>query len=271
MRARRSWTSRRQGWVNLASQMGYAIGPSDVLSEVASGVSLDRPRLNQVRLMVGTGQFDALFVYGPHRLSRDPVDLLMLLQEFASHGVAVHFVQGASADAPQADLIYGVRRYAADLERSKHRKRTVRGMEAVARSGRMPTGSHVQPFGYRLEAATMKRVFDEAESEVVVRVFGLYAAGLSMAKIAKKLNTEGVKTRTGQALDPYGHLPDVVEPMLHGAGLLRENTKRWRRKARCKTEGGVDRDTGVHACADFGGFVPKSATALGGGLVGQPK
>ena len=71
-------------------------------------------------------------------------------------------------------------------------------MDAVARSGRMPTGFHAQPFGYRLDADAMKRVFDEAESEVVVRVFGLYAEGLSMARIAEKLNAEGVNMRTGQ-------------------------------------------------------------------------
>ena len=182
----------------MANQMGYAIDLSDVVREVASGVSLDRPQLNKVRLMAAARELDALFVYRPDRLSRDPVDLVMLLQEFASHGVAVHFVQGASADTPQADLIDGVLRYAADLERSRHRERTVRGMEAVARSGRMPTGSHVHPFGYRLDADGMKRVFDEAEAPVVGRVFDLYAEGLEMGEIAEKFNAEGVKTRTGK-------------------------------------------------------------------------
>ena len=184
--------------VNLASPMGYTMDPAAVLREVASGLSLDRPKLNTVRLMAAAREFDALFVYRPDRLSRDPVDLVMLLQEFASHGVEVHFVQGASADAAQAEFIDVFRRHAADVERSMHRERTVRGMNAVALSGRMPTGSHSQPFGYRLEADAMKRVFDEAEAPVVVRVFDLYAEGLSMAKIAEKLNAEGVRTRTGK-------------------------------------------------------------------------
>lgn len=184
--------------VNLANQMGYAIGPSDVLGEVGSGVSLDRPRLNQVRLMVATGQFDALFAYSPDRLSRDLVDLQVLMLEFTSHGVELHFVRGASADAAQAEFIDVVRRHAAYLERSRHRERTVRGMDAVALGGRMPTGSHAQPFGYRLDADAMKRVYDEAEAPVVVRVFDIYAEGLSVARIAEKFNAEGVKTRTGK-------------------------------------------------------------------------
>ena len=185
--------------VNLARETDHVIDPSDVLYEVASGLSLDRPQLNRMLLMVATGQFDAVFAYSPDRLSRDLVDLQVLMREFASHGVELYFVRGgASADAAQAELIDVVRRHAGDLERSMHRERTVRGMEAVARSGRMPTGVHVHPFGYRLDLDTRRRVFDEAEAEVVVRAFGLCAEGLSTARIAEKFSAEGVKTRTGK-------------------------------------------------------------------------
>ena len=185
--------------VRLANEMDYGIDPLDVLREVASGASLDRPQLNKVRVMVATGEFDVLFVYSPARLSRNLVDLLMLMREFASHGVEVHFVQGPSASAPQDEFINAVIELFANQERCKHRERTVRGMDAVARSGRMPTGVHAQPFGYDLDPATMKRVFNEVEAEVVARVFGLYAEGLNISRIVEVLNGEGVKTKTGKA------------------------------------------------------------------------
>ena len=190
--------------VRLANEMDYGIDPADVLREVASGASLDRPQLNKVRLMAATGEFDVLFVYSPARLSRTLVDLLMLMREFASHGVEVHFVQGPSAFAPWAfapwaEFINAVIELCANQERCKHRERTVRGMDAVARSGPMPTGVHAQPFGYDLDPATMKRVFNEVEAEVVVRVFGLYAEGLNISGIVEMLNGEGVKTKTGKA------------------------------------------------------------------------
>ena len=184
--------------VRLAHEMDYAIDPSDVLREVASGASLDRPQLNKVRLMVATGQFDALIAYSPDRLSRGLVDLLVLMREFASRGVEVHFVQRPSNSAPQADFVNFVLGLCADLERSKHRERTVRGMDAAARGGRMPTGAHAQPFGYRLDPAAMERVFDEAEAEVGARVFGLCAEGLKVGGIVEKLNAEGVNMRTGK-------------------------------------------------------------------------
>ena len=185
--------------VRLANEMDYGIDPADVLREVASGASLDRNQLNKVRVMAATGEFDVLFVYNPARLSRNLVDLLMLMREFASHGVEVHFVQGPSASAPQGEFINAVIELFANQERRKHRERTVRGMDAVARNGRMPTGVHAQPFGYDLDPATMKRVFSEVEAEVVVRVFGLYAEGLNMSRIVEVLNGEGVKTKTGKA------------------------------------------------------------------------
>ncbi len=91
--------------VKLAESLGHMIAPEDVLTEVASGVTLARPQLNKLRLMAATGEFDVLFVYGPDRLSRNLVDLLMLMREFASHGVEVHFVQGLPASAPWAEFI----------------------------------------------------------------------------------------------------------------------------------------------------------------------
>ena len=152
--------------------------------------------------MAVAGQsLSAVFAYSPDRFSRDVVDLQALMGEFASHGVEVHFVQGArrlTHHGLSLSSTASSRLTLRIMERSKHRERTVRGMDAVARSGRMPTGSHSQPFGYRLDTDAMKRVFDEAEAPVVVRVFDLYAAGLSMARIAEKLNAEGVKTRTGK-------------------------------------------------------------------------
>ena len=185
--------------VRLANEMDYGIDPADVLREVVSGASLDRAQLNKVRLMAATGEFDVLFIYSPDRLSRNLVDLLMLMREFASHGVEVHFVQGPLAFAPWAEFINAVIELCANQERCKHRERTVRGMDAVTRSGRMPTGVHAQPFGYDLDPATMKRVFNEVEAEVVVRVFGLYAEGLNISGIVEMLNGEGVKTKTGKA------------------------------------------------------------------------
>ena len=74
------------------------------------------------------------------------------------------------------------------------RKQAVRGMDAVARI-------RAQPYGCDLDSTTGKRVINEVEAEVVVRVFGLYAEGLSLFRIAKlRVCVEGVRARPTKLL-----------------------------------------------------------------------
>ena len=79
--------------VKMASGLGYTIAPEDVLPEVGTGINLDRLVLDKIRGMASAEEIGAVFAYSTDRLSRDPVDLLVLIREFNSHGVEVYFVQ----------------------------------------------------------------------------------------------------------------------------------------------------------------------------------
>ena len=109
--------AQSEACIELAESLGYFISPEHVFTEVASGLGLDRPQLNEVRLMATTGEVDTLFVYEPVRLSRELGGLSTLLQEFAAQGVEVCFVEGGSADALRAELNYVIGRLV-DLEHS---------------------------------------------------------------------------------------------------------------------------------------------------------
>ena len=183
----------------LAKETGHSIGPGDVLREIASGVSLDRLQLNKLRRMAAAGELDALFVYSLDRLSRDLVHLLTLMREFEAHGVVVHIVRGPSYFTPEDELVRLVLGFSEQQWCARIREHTIRGKDCAARSGRMPTGMWVQPYGYDLDPETKKRVVNEVEAEVVVRVFSLYAEGVHMHRIVNKLNAEGVRTKTGEA------------------------------------------------------------------------
>ena len=230
--------------VRLANEMGYGIDPGDVLREIASGASLDRPQLYKIRRMAAAGEFDALFVYSIDRLSRDPVDLLVLVRELEAHSVAVHFVRGPSDSTPEDELLRCVVGLSEQQWLVNLRERVIRGKDAAARSGRMPTGLRVQPYGYDLDPETKKRVVNAVEAEVVVRVFSLYAEGWDIYRIVKMLNGEGVRTKMGKAWSRVGASSDVVELFLHWSGLLRQDQERWCtpwwRQAGCHTERGVD-------------------------------
>ena len=183
--------------ISLAASMGYEIGPEDVLREVKTGVTVDRPVLDEIRQMAAAGELSALFVYSTDRFSRDPVDLLVLIREFNARGVEVHFVRDPSDDSPFGELVKFVLGFSANQEHAKIRERTLNGRIAVARAGRVPTGSPHGVFAYDYDKATKARVVNEQEAEVVKRIFKLYVDGWSMYRIAKKLNQEGVPTKRG--------------------------------------------------------------------------
>ena len=51
------------------------------LSEAWSGLSLERPKLAELRELVGLEKVDAVVVYGLDRLSRDPTHRVIVTQE----------------------------------------------------------------------------------------------------------------------------------------------------------------------------------------------
>ena len=193
--------------MNMASGVGYMIAPEDVLPEVGTGVNLFRPVLDKIRGMAAAGEIDALFAYSTDRLARDPFDLLLLVREFNGHGVEVYFVQDPSDNSPEGELVRFVLGYSAGREHAQIRERTIRGRLAVARAGRMPVSAPV--YGYDYERLTKTRLVNEEEAAVVRRIFRLYVDGWSMYRIAKKLNLEGVPSKTGKPWT-VGGIRDVL-------------------------------------------------------------
>ena len=61
-----------------AKELGYDTPSTLVLSEVGSRLTLDRPKLNQIRQWVRDKQIDAVIVYVLDRLSGDPVYTIVL-------------------------------------------------------------------------------------------------------------------------------------------------------------------------------------------------
>jgi site-specific DNA recombinase len=81
---------------------------------------------------------------------------------------------------------------AASFERRRARQRTYDALRRRAEAGAV-TGGRV--FGYRNErdrTGYVHRVIDEAEAATVRHIFALYAEGLGLTRIAKRLNEDGV-------------------------------------------------------------------------------
>ena len=180
-----------------AESAGYEIPPELACREIWTGADIERPVLSTLRHLARGGAFEALYVYSPDRLSRDPLHLLTLINEFAESGVEVHFVQGVSDSTPEGQLMMYVQGYAAQKERLQFAERSMRAKEKIAREGRLPIGTGSGIYGYDYDSVKKVRTVNEEEAAVVREIFTMAARGFSVYRISVVLNERGVKTKRG--------------------------------------------------------------------------
>ena len=188
----------------MAKQMGYDVHEEFVLRETWTGADLERPMLDRMRRAAREKLVDAEFVYNSDRLSRDPLHLLMLVQEFQDAGVSLHFVEGSLEDTPEGRLVLYVQGYAGQKERAWIARRTMEGKEKTAKSGRLPNGTGYGIFGCDYNRDAKTRAINEAEANVVRMMFRWASEGVSAYQIASRLNERNIRTKRGCQWHPLG-------------------------------------------------------------------
>jgi site-specific DNA recombinase len=164
-----------------------------------SGATLERPGLERVRDLAAEGQIQVVLAYSPDRLSRKYAYQILLIEEFARHGVEMRFVKSPQGDSAEDQLLVQFQGMIAEYERAQILERSRRGKRHRAQLGEVSVMSNA-PYGYRYlhktDEALAAYVIDEAEARVVRRVYEMYTIeGLSIGEIARRLNREGVPTR----------------------------------------------------------------------------
>jgi site-specific DNA recombinase len=100
-----------------------------------SGAVLARPGLERLRDLVAEGQIEAVLVYAPDRLSRKYAYQVLLVEEFARHGVETVFIKSPAAQTPEERLLLQFQGMMAEYERAQIAERTRRGKRYRAKSG----------------------------------------------------------------------------------------------------------------------------------------
>src|SRR6201993_1069978 len=164
-----------------------------------SGATLERPGLECVRDLAAEGQIQVVLAYSPDRLSRKYAYQILLIEEFARHGVETLFVKSPQGDSAEDQLLVQFQGMIAEYKRAQTLERSRRGKRHRAHSGEVSVLSNA-PYGYHYVRKTDETpaafLVDEAEARVVRRVYELYTVeGFSIAEIARWLNSEGVPTR----------------------------------------------------------------------------
>lgn len=180
---------------------GYELAHS--FSEAKSGLTLERPKLNELRQLVRASDINVLVVYCLDRLSRDPVHGVILTEELEKHGATLEAVTESVDSSDLGKLINYVRGYAAKLEAEKIRERTGRGRVERARRGKLPSGAGSRLYGYTYApgkgAGQGVRYVNEQEAERVREMFRwLVEERLSSEAITKRLRGLSVPTPSGK-------------------------------------------------------------------------
>ncbi len=192
-----SLQTQLEACLNYCQDKGYDV--SHRFSEAYSGLTLDRPKLNDLRELVRSEQIDVVVVYCLDRLSRDPTHGVILTEELEKHKVTLESVTETVESTELGKLINYVRGFASKLEAEKITERTLRGKREKAKEGTIPHGGFARLYGYFYDKITKKRFINETEAYWVRKIFEwLVNEGLSTNAITYRLRELRAPTKYSQ-------------------------------------------------------------------------
>jgi site-specific DNA recombinase len=154
----------------------------------ASGVTIDRPGLNQVLGLAREQRFDLLLVYRVDRLSRKVRQLAGLAEELDRLGIVLKSAaEPFDTGSPAGRMMLQMLGVFAEFEHATIVDRVTAGLERRVREGRWMSGR--TPYGYTRANGLL--VPDPVRAPIVRRIFELYAEGkLGTTAIARTLEAE---------------------------------------------------------------------------------
>jgi len=196
--------SQTEALKEYAQANGYMVVPEWIFQDEGySGAILNRPDLERLRDLAAEGQIETILVYSPDRLSRRYAYQVLLMEEFARHGVETVFIKSPQASTPEEQLLVQFQGMIAEYERAQIAERTRRGKKHRAKTGLVNVLSGA-PYGYRYvkksEVSAAYYEIVEEEAAIVREVYRWYTEeALSIGQIYRRLNALGVETRRGKS------------------------------------------------------------------------
>ena len=172
------------------------------IRDTASGSSLERPGMAEVRRLMRDGACDVVLAYALDRLSRNQNHIGVLFDEAETSGVRLEFVTEDFEDTAIGKFIVAARAFVSEVEREKIAERTMRGKAERARNGRLAQGTGAGCYGYIYVPETGRRVLNPQQAAIVRRIFEELDTEKAVNRITTELNADGVPTLTGKKWYP---------------------------------------------------------------------
>ncbi|SHM24213.1 recombinase family protein [Chitinophaga sp. CF418] len=186
--------------LHFAQEQGYLVPEEYIFrDEGYSGAILVRPGLERVRDLSAEGQIQAVLIYSPDRLSRNYAYQVVLMDEFASCGTEVLFINSPKADTPEEALLLQFQGMIAEYERAIIKERSRRGKRFKAKSGVVSVLCGA-PYGYnyikKTDDTSAYYEINEQEASVVREMFRMYTEDFcGIGTVARKFTSEKIPTR----------------------------------------------------------------------------
>ncbi|MCS6285873.1 MAG: recombinase family protein [Nitrospira sp.] len=164
--------------------------------------------------------FHVLIMSEESRLGRESIETSYALKQIMDAGVRVFFYledRERTLDNAMDKVMLSLANFASEMERERAKQRTADAMLRKAKAGHVTGGktygydNHevLSAEGHRLHVL---RVVNPKEAELVRQIFDMYAGGLGITRIAKRLNEEHVPA---PRQSPRGWAPSAVREILH--------------------------------------------------------
>ena len=179
-----------------AQELGYEISEAHTVKETYSGLSLDRPKLTQLRQWVSDREVDVVVAYTLDRLSRNPVHFIILQDEMERSGVKLTLVTEDLDNSDIGLLITYIKGYAAKSEAEKIKERTMRGKRERIRNGKLPTGRGIL-YGYDYDKEHGINIANDKLN--IVRMIGawLMEEGIFLNEACRRLMEKDISAPKG--------------------------------------------------------------------------
>ena len=226
----RGQTEKLKAYVSAKSWAVYDV----YLDEGISGKNItERPAINRMIDDIKAGKVKNVLVFKLDRLTRSVADLVQLIDLFKEYDCAFNSlsesIDTSTASGRMFIKIIGI---FAEFERENIGERVRLGKERKAREG-YTTASRFLSYGYDRDLGERVQRINETQAAVVRRIFDMYVnQNSSMAQIAKTLNKENIRSRTGAAWST-GSIKSLLENCNY-VGRVRYGTEQPNRFFECE-------------------------------------
>ena len=177
---------------DFAEREGYAV-IGEYIDRAISARTDDRPDFQRMIADSAKHTFEVILVYQLDRFSRNRYDSAVNKQKLKKNGVRVvsareNITADASGVLMEAVLEGMAEYYSAELAQKIRRGMDMSGSKCLATGGR-------PALGYKVDETKHYQI-DENTAPTVVKIFEMYASGMTVAQIITELNQQNIKTST---------------------------------------------------------------------------